>query len=175
MIIENCICQKYIGGMGTEYFDANSWQSQAAAAELAQGNTESIIAVAVPKGDLPDNNILDITGRFHPSVYERFTDKGEIKEHYYGSGNVYSALGLDQIDMYRTTPDDEFLTRTKRINTVCWRGMELRKDPVSGDVKPVQLNTGHLGKNLYAGVRAVLDGEMTFMRDCRWSEKMDLV
>jgi hypothetical protein len=134
-----------------------------------------MIAVAIPKGMAPKENVLDITGRFAPSIYDTFQDNSEqITEHYPGSAAVYKSLGLNAIDMYKKTPADEYYTRVKRVNTVCFRGHEMKKGK-NGDVKPVHLNTGHLGENIYPGLRKVLDGEMTFVKEMDWANKMDLV
>ena len=72
--------------------------------------------------------------------------------------------------MYKSTNEDEFMTRVKRVNTVCWRGMELNE---AG--KPVHLNTGHWGQNVYPGVKAIREGQNAFMKDMNWADKMDLI
>ena len=53
------------------------------------------------------------------------------------------------------------------------RGHEMKKD--AKGAKPVQLNTGHLGENIYPGLRKVLEGENSFVKDMDWASKMDLV
>ena len=113
-------------------------------------------------------NCIDLTGRFHPSVYERFHGdyaKGQ-QEHYVGSASVYVDLDLQSVDPYRLTEDDEFLNRVQRINTVCFRGCEGVKDAKDQSFKITQLNQGHWGPNVYPGVRRVRDGENSFMKDC---------
>lgn len=175
IIVENVFSQGYVGGMGTEYHTASTFQSQAGSGQLGVGGRESLVAIAIPKGTAPKNNVIDITGRFAPSVYDTFKDNSaQISEHYPGSGNVYQALNMSTVDMYRSTHEDEYLTRVKRVNTVCWRGHEMVKN---GDkpAKPVQLNTGHLGENIYPGLRKVLEGENSFVKDMDWASKMDLV
>ena len=175
IIVENVFSQGYVGGMGVKYHDAGSFISQAGSGQLGVGGQQSLIAVAIPKGTAPTNNVIDITGRFAPSVYDTFKDNSEqIEEHYPGSGNVYNALNMSTVDMYRSTHEDEYLTRVKRVNTVCWRGHEMVRSD-DGNVKPVQLNTGHLGENIYPGLRKVLEGENSFVKDMDWASKMDLV
>ena len=175
IIVENVFSQGYVGGMGVAYHDKNSFQTQSGSGALGVGGQESLIAVAIPKGTAPTNNVIDITGRFAPSVYDTFKDNSaQINEHYPGSGNVYSALAMNTVDMYRSTHEDEYLTRVKRVNTVCWRGHEMIRND-KGDVKPVQLNTGHLGENIYPGLRKVLEGENSFVKDMEWASKMELV
>lgn len=175
IIVENVFSQGYVGGMGVKYHDARSFAAQAGSGGLGVGGQESIVAIAIPKGTAPTNNVIDITGRFAPSVYDTFKDNSaQIQEHYPGSGNVYKALNMATVDMYRSTHEDEYLTRVKRVNTVCWRGHEMIRNE-KGEVKPTQLNTGHLGENIYPGLRKVLEGENSFVKDMEWASRMDLV
>jgi hypothetical protein len=175
IIVENVFSQGYVGGGGVEWHDAASFTGSAGDGSLGVGNPKSLIAIAIPKGSAPNSNVIDITGRFAPSIYDTFKDNAaRIEEHYHGSGAVYKKLQMNTVDMYRSTHEDEYLTRVKRVNTVCWRGHEMIKD-VKGNVKPVQLNTGHLGENIYPGLRKVLDGENSFVKDMDWASKMDLV
>lgn len=175
IIVENVFSQGYVGGMGVKFHDKSSFINQSGSGGLGVGGQESLIAIAIPKGTAPTNNVIDITGRFAPSIYDTFKDNSaNIEEHYPGSGNVYKALNMNTVDMYRSTHEDEYLTRVKRVNTVCWRGHEMKKDGNKG-AKPVQLNTGHLGENIYPGLRKVLEGENSFVKDMDWASKMDLV
>ena len=174
IIVENVFSQGYVGGGGVKWHSKRTFQDSAGDGSLGVGGQESLIAIAIPKGKAPDSNVIDITGRFAPSIYDTFKDNSaQIEEHYPGSGNVYTALNMSTVDMYRSTHEDEYLTRVKRVNTVCWRGHEMIK--VGDKVKPVQLNTGHLGENIYPGLRKVLDGENSFVKDMDWASKMDLV
>jgi len=176
IIVENVFSQGYVGGGGVEWHDANSFQNSAGDGSLGVGSDKSLIAIAIPKGSAPASNVIDITGRFAPSVYDTFkSNAARIEEHYHGSGAVYNALNMSTVDMYRSTHEDEYLTRVKRVNTVCWRGHEMVRNKDTGEVKPVQLNTGHLGENIYPGLRKVLDGENSFVKDMDWASKMDLV
>lgn len=173
VIVENIFVQGYRGGMGVEFHTAQSFAEQASQGALGRG--KDLIAVAIPRGTCPKENVLDITGRFAPSIYDTFQDQSDrITEHYPNSSVVYNNLQMKSIDMYKQTPSDEYMTRVKRVNTVCWRGHEMKKMP-DGSVKPTHLNTGHLGENIYPGLRKVLDGEMTFVKEMDWASKMDLV
>ena len=173
VIIENIMVQGYIGGMGTKFHTAESFSSGASSGDLGRDGN-SFVAVAIPKGRVPKHNVLDITGRFSPSIYDTFQDNSErTYEHYPGAGEVYNRLAMQHVDVYAAKPEDEYLTKVKRINTVLFRGHEMAK--IDGVVKPVHLNTGHLGTNIYPGLRKVLDGEMCFVKDMEWESKIDLV
>ena len=175
IIVENVFSQGYVGGGGVKWHTKDTFTGSAGDGSLGIGGQESLIAIAIPKGTAPDSNVIDITGRFAPSIYDTFKDNSaNIKEHYAGSGAVYNTLNMSTVDMYRSTHEDEYLTRVKRVNTVCCRGHEMVRLK-NGEVKPVQLNTGHLGENIYPGLRKVLDGENSFVKDMDWASKMDLV
>lgn len=170
VIIEDIFSQGYVGGEGVEPFeDSADYITHLNGGTLGQGGTPSLIVVKTKKGSTDKiANCIDLTGRFHPSVYERFHGdyaKGQ-QEHYVGSASVYVDLQLANVDPYRLTEEDEFLNRVQRINTVCFRGCEGEKDAKDQSFKITQLNQGHWGPNVYPGVRRVRDGENSFMKDC---------
>ena len=81
---------------------------------------------------------------------------------------------METLDMYQEKDTDEFLSRVKRYNTVCFRGMEMARPADGEPFVPVQLNTGHWGTNVYPGVRKVREGENSFMQNQDWAKKMIL-
>ena len=141
---------------------------------LGKGGGPSLICV-ISNGGEPEDDVLDITGRFQQSVYDIFNDENAYVEHYQGSGNAYEQMSLQLLEPYRNNLNDEYIQRVQRFNTVCFRGMQYTKlkadgsvagltDP--GEMKLTQLNTGHWGTNIYAGVRKVREGENSFMKQC---------
>ena len=177
-----CIRDRYVGGEGSDAFGdsnvsaADAYKTHRARGTLGKGGCPSIVVVAVPTGKSDDlATCIDMTGRFHPSVYERFHGdyaSGQ-KEHYVGSLTVYDALRLQDIDPYRLSDDDSFVNRVQRVNTVCFQGCEGRKDAATGAFKIEKLNQGHWGENVYPGVRRVRDGENSFMKDCDYKLGLD--
>lgn len=186
VIIEDIFAQGYVGGEGIQAFGMNSDMDELdgsddrrAAAEyqlcrnagnLGKGGRPSIVVVATKQGSTDNlHTCIDITGRFHPSVYERFHGdfQSAQREHYHASKTVYEALGMSDMDPYRATDADEFVNRVQRINTVCFRGCEGTKSD-QNVFKVTQLNQGHWGPDVYPGVRRVRDGENSFMRDCNY-------
>ena len=182
VIIEDIFSQGYVGGEGSDAFGdsnvsaADAYKTHRARGTLGKGGCPSIVVVAVPTGKSDDlATCIDMTGRFHPSVYERFHGdyaSGQ-KEHYVGSLTVYDALRLQDIDPYRLSDDDSFVNRVQRVNTVCFQGCEGRKDATTGAFKIEKLNQGHWGENVYPGVRRVRDGENSFMKDCDYKLGLD--
>lgn len=185
VIVEDIFSQGYIGGENVQAFGMNAYLKKidgfdtngGAAGDyvrhrnegnLGKGGTPSIVVVAV---DSVDNvkSCIDLTGRFHPSVYERFHGDyaGNQPEHYGASGTVYKALGMEDMDPYRITDADEFVNRVQRLNTVCFRGCEGEKSNGAngGFFRVTHLNQGHWSENVYPGCRKVRDGENTFLKD----------
>tara|TARA_B100000902_G_scaffold395900_1_gene455502 strand:+ start:1649 stop:3568 length:1920 start_codon:yes stop_codon:yes gene_type:complete len=173
VIVEDVFAQGYVGGEGTLVHSPESFKDM-----VSQGQTgrakESLIAVLCTKR--PNDHVLDITGRFAPSVYEQFRGNNldTAEEHYQGSAKVYQDLDMSKVDLYKVQATDEYMSRVKRVNTVCFRGMEMRFDGVSNQFVPTQLNTGHWGPNVYAGVKKVRMGENSFMDKQNYGDRMIL-
>ena len=168
IIIEDIFSQGYVGGEGITPFSSNADDDDSLARHISEGTlgkggSPSIIFVAT-KGK-PTSDCLDITGRFHQTVYDIYNEAGAREEHYIGSGSAYEDMKLKMLEPYRKDVEDTYVQRVQRFNTVCFRGMQynLNKD---NKMELTQLNTGHWGENVYAGVRKVREGENSFMRQC---------
>lgn len=170
VIVEDIFAQGYVGGENAVAFDgAEAYIEKAGEGLLGRGDCPSLIVVRIPK-DASDGlkDCIDITGRFHPSIYDKmggsYSEGGD--DHYKGAAEVQKALQLEQIEPYRQTDIDQFHNRVQRVNTVCFQGMEGRK--VDGGFKPIKLNKGHWGINVYPGCKRVREGENSFMSDCQY-------
>ena len=161
IIVEDIFSQGYVGGEGTRLFTKAEFKK--AVDENTLGKTGPSI-IAVPTTQPPKGDVLDMTGRFQQSVYDIFNEEDAQKEHYAGSGSAYTDMNLGMLEPYRNNINDEYIMRVQRYNTVCFRGMQYTKDGT--EMKLTQLNTGHWGPNIYAGVRKVREGEMAFMKQC---------
>ena len=170
IIVEDVFSQGYVGGEGVEFYTNDAAKSDSLQAHLSDGSLGKGSApdlILVPTKLKPQSDVLDISGRFHQSVYDIFDDDGATKEHYSGSGSAYKDMGLNLIEPYRKQQTDEYIERVQRYNTVCFRGMQYDAN-ASGELKLTQLNTGHWGENVYAGVRKVREGENSFMKQCNY-------
>jgi hypothetical protein len=178
IVIEDIFSQGYIGGEGVDLFDKGTLQEAISNNELGKGGHPSIIAV-VTKGPEPKDDVLDMTGRFHQTVYDIFNEQDAQIEHYSGSGSAYEDMSLNMLEPYRKNETDEYIQRVQRFNTVCFRGMQytlMKKDgtpaaegTADAEMKITHLNTGHWGTNIYAGVRKVREGENAFMKQCDYN------
>jgi len=176
IIIEDVFAQGYIGGEGVERFVKEPSDPKSLANGIANGTLgkagPSIIAVKYESAREPAD-CIDITGRFHQSVYDQFDDGENYIEHYAGSGSAYADMSLDALEAYRKNESDEYMQRIQRYNTVCFRGMRKeRKENSEEPFKLVQLNTGHWGVNVYAGCRKVRDGENAFLHDMEYQKQV---
>jgi hypothetical protein len=167
IVVEDVFAQGYVGGEGTEFFhnksssdDSKKLSTHMSNNTLGRGGSPSIVCVAT--GNEPESNVVDITGRFHQTVYDLYSDES-AEEHYEGSGKAYDDMELSLIETYRQQSSDEYVQRVQRFNTVCFRGMEMTG--VGGKMEITQLNTGHWGENVYQGCRKVRDGENSFLKD----------
>lgn len=172
IIVENIFSQGYVDGEGITFPSKKDDVRDFFTNVQESGDRPDLIAFKVPKGtDQHLENVLDITGRFDSGIYDQLkTHKSSSEEHFPRSDTLYKAMNAAAIDMYRESPDDEYLQRIKRVNTVCWRGMQL-----DSNRKITQLNTGHWGEQIYPGVRKVREGEMSFMKDMQWAKAMSFV
>ena len=172
VIVEDIFAQGYVGGENAVAFDnAANYIDQAQQGLLGRGDCPSLIVVDMGGTGKAEQlkDCIDITGRFHPSVYDKmggdYSEGGS--DHYEAASQVRNLLQLDQIEPYRQTDVDQFHNRVQRVNTVCFQGMEGRKD-TDGSFKPIKLNKGHWGVNVYAGCKAIRDGENSFLADCQY-------
>ena len=163
IIIEDIFSQGYVGGEGTRFFTKDELETAVSEGTLGKGGGPSLICVQSDGGE-PDHDVLDITGRFQQSVYDIYNEEDAQVEHYQGSGSAYNDMKLQMLEPYRNNINDEYIQRVQRFNTVCFRGMQYTK--VGTEMKLTQLNTGHWGTNIYAGVRKVREGENSFMKQC---------
>lgn len=165
IIIEDVFSQGYIGGEGTRFFSKDELEEGLSEGTLGKGGGPSLICVKSDGGE-PDSDVLDITGRFQQSVYDIYNEEDSQVEHYKGSGSAYEEMKLQMLEPYRNNVNDEYIQRVQRFNTVCFRGMQYTAKAPAGKMELTQLNTGHWGTNIYAGVRKVREGENSFMKQC---------
>ena len=165
IIIEEIFSQGYVGGEGTRFFTKDELENGVSEGTLGKGGGPSLICVQSDGGE-PDSDVLDITGRFQQSVYDIYNAEDAQEEHYQGSGSAYNDMKLQMLEPYRNNINDEYIKRVQRFNTVCFRGMQYTAAKVGDPMQLTQLNTGHWGTNIYAGVRKVREGENSFMKQC---------
>lgn len=165
IIVEDVFSRGYVGGEGVKPYDKSTYLEARRSGTV--GRDKSLVVVAVPENtfeSLPP--VLDLSGRFHPSIYEKYTgdDNGiSTVEHYPGSAGVFRALRMQESDPFRQSDEDPFINRVQRLNTVCFRGHQAKLVGTNNEIEVTQLNEGHWGKDVYPGCRRVRDGENSFL------------
>ena len=164
-IAEDIIARDYLGGEGHEFIDDDDINAiKAGNWDLVKG---SLIAFQTNQDGTPISNPLSIrdedglNGEPYAARYEK--PDGRVD-----GLRVLEALGLQNaVPQPNDQTRDRFLTDMRSINTVCYRGMQL-----DAAKRITHLNTGHWGPNVYPGVLAVRRGEMSFIQDMKYRERM---
>lgn len=151
-VVEDIFCQDYISGEGHEFFTKrefdNHWQQQDIGTKRCR---KSLIAWAVPAGSakaLPD--AIDLMGDFPHSEHNALAEDTRTFD---GVRNLEDELMLGALRPLRQSEGNLFLRASTSLNTVMFRGMQYTQSAAKkkGEPRITQLNTGHWGKNVYAG------------------------
>lgn len=91
-----------------------------------------------------------------------------------GVSELESKLGLGALRPLRQAEGNLFLRASTPLNTVCFRGMQYTQK-TGEKARLTQLNTGHWGKNVYAGCgahRTGLAGD-GFLKEQNYSQDLE--
>lgn len=167
VIFEHFKPEAYRGGSNTSFIHRNSQGGNAR-------NRDSIIATLVRAGttdeDLGEGH-LDFLGEFGTLG---MTINGQdakqalygTKKQMYGSQEYYTTgpyKGIRDMSPVDDASHDDYLTRSKRINTFASQGCQANYNPAVGFFNTWTLNQGHRGKNVGPGFRACADGSAKFI------------
>ena len=172
-IVEDIFSQGYVCGEDTTFYtDQSEFDNDINSGQMKK----SILAFMIPGNSLRTNNDnarrvtnpLSVTGRFEPSIYsENDVTPGEQPN--YPSAPYYNRFWeLQNLENFQHSANQAFAMPFTTINSMCFEGMQYYYDPATRDFTNKVLNTGHWGKNVYPGVKAVRCGENAFMRDCNF-------
>lgn len=150
--MEDIFCQDYVAGEGHEFFSQDEfethWQNQDIGTKRCR---KSLLAWAVSAGTakaLPD--AIDLMGDFPHSEHNALAEETRTFE---GVRDLEDKLMLGALRPLRQSEGNLFLRASTPLNTVMFRGMQYTQHRKKNGGKPriTQLNTGHWGKNVYAG------------------------
>ena len=177
-IVEDVFATGYVGGEGVEPFkNPEELMSQAQEERF----DKDVICIWVTKE--PSNKPIDLSGKYERELIEGDQidiNAEKLNETQYDADlNKNAKNAFDGIRMSKpANGGNQFLTVLRSLNTLCWRGMTLKKegkDDDDGKWVVEHVNTGHWGPNVYPGVRSVRMGENTFMKDMGYEKvKMGL-
>jgi len=181
VIAQDIFAHSYVGGEGTSFFRTGDDQANTGpnsfVDELQNDRfTSSLIPLIVPvgRGGVPGlKNPIDITGHYNPQTLDETNSQlDDSKEHYPGASKYAAALNFNALQNYGSS--DTFLSPLRHLNTVCFQGHQVSRGP-SGAFDKITINTGHWGPNVYAGCRAVRNGENAFLKDMEYEKQVGLV
>ena len=172
-IVEDVFATGYVGGEGVEPFE-NPQELMSQSQE--ERFDKDVICIWVK--DEPSNKPIDLSGKYERELIEG--DQIDISAEKLNEQQYNTDLDQDAKDAFDgirmskpANGGNQFLTVLRSLNTLCWRGMTLKKEGEKWVVEHV--NTGHWGPNVYPGVRSVRMGENTFMKDMGYEKvKMGL-
>jgi len=168
-ICENVIASGYKGGENTRFYREKGELLDDIHAEAFRA---SIICMMIPYrtnggGDAPAiSNPLDVTGIFHPTLYQDSdVPEGEIEAAHYPGGRFYSEfLELKKLTSYASDATEHFMSPFKYLNTVCFQNAQYMYAPESRTFTDRIANTGHW-QNTYNGCGKVRNGESCFLKE----------
>jgi hypothetical protein len=170
IIARNIFCQGYVGGNDC------TWRKVPGTDREHEEKDGSLVAVLLRKGDCKKlDNPIDITGHFLLNGQQDVTKK----PCYPNAPAVAKKMGFDE---FRDEVDEGFVFHNKRKvqNTVCYQGHQWSWAPstagggtVAGSITNLTCNTGHWGRNVYAGCGRVRAGEMKYLEKCNYQNAIN--
>jgi hypothetical protein len=153
-VVEDLFCEKYMGGMGTEFWSPQAYRS------ATHRRQRSIICAPVPPNFKKVEPKIDIRGRWYT---ER--DMGLVTEDrfdrplYPGCGRMNMLFGFK--DMQRK---DRHSSRGRvAINFVCWQGVEFYYNSPRMCYDLFTKEQGCMGEKVYPGCGQVRNGMLRFL------------
>ena len=149
----------YDGGDGMQYWDPSTYIDR-----NKRRPERDIIIAPVPytfgKHGTDLSQVIDISGQFHVSAASGLLRREDRQGLHYPSAPRMNAMF--RFHDSRSGNDLDMPARRNAIkqNTVCWAGHQFMWNPRRQDFSAYRPNTGHRGKDVYAGMAAVWDGSM---------------
>ena len=168
-ICENVIAAGYKGGENTRFYQEKGELLDDIHAEAFRA---SIICMMIPYrtnggSDAPVvTNPLDVTGIFHPTLYQDSdVPEGEIEAAQYPGARYYAEfLELKKLTSYASDATEHFMSPFKYLNTICFQNAQYMYAPEMRTFTDRIGNTGHFG-NTYNGCGRVRNGENAFLKE----------
>ncbi len=119
-VVEDLFCEKYLGGMGVEFWNAAKYKN----ATAANRKSKSIVCVPLPPNFKKMEQKIDIRGRWYTEQALGLVSQERFDRPLYpGAGRVNQILGL-----YDAGRKDRHSNRGRTaMNTICWQGHECKQ------------------------------------------------
>ena len=148
VLLKNIFISNYLGGFNTQFWNADNGGLQDKHEEIfSMSDRPSIFSMLIPCGSA---NRRTVVGADPVDIRSKFP--------YYAS--LLKMEGLED-----PTYDEDFFEPNSQssLNAMCYQGMQYGYDAATKQYSKVTLGTGHLGQNVYPGVRQVYQGSMKYL------------
>lgn len=149
-------CQEYLGGNNVEFFDHESYKLKD-----NEHLRQSIICVAIPPAETKIPSPMDASGRFYVEYNAGLLRKEDFEELHYSTAFRYNHLyGFHMQAKKQGTDLPNFKSQYSHDNRAMYQGMQIMYNTKTNSFDKVRTNKGHRGKNIYAGVGEVFNGQL---------------
>jgi hypothetical protein len=157
-VIEDLFCQKYLGGMGVEFWKADKYR----AATAATRRSKSIICIPLPPTIKKLEQKIDMRGRWYTEQVLGLVSQERFDRPLFpGAGRSNHLLGLAD-----ATRKDRHANRGRTaMNTVCWQGVEWYFNTLSGQWDDFTVEAGNFGHKVYPGCGLVRNGQYKYLKE----------
>lgn len=158
-VVEDLFCKGYKGGMGVKFWSRNEYLAKGADRRKA-----SIICTMLPASCKRLDKKLDIRGKFYTEFAMNLVDNHRHHTDVHYPGAARTALLMNWWDPVRggKIVDKETRGRGIPMNTVCWQGVQWRKNAITGEFCDVIVEQGNFGPNVGPGSGKTRNGELQY-------------
>jgi hypothetical protein len=156
-VVEDIYCEKYLGGMGVEFWKADDYKSNA-----VKRTSRSIICAPLPPCCKKIGQKIDARGRWYTEHRMNLvSEERHAKPHYDSAGRMNRLFG-----MHDESRKDRNVSRSKvRANFVCWQGMEWYYNDKVNRFDDYTVESGCMGEKVYPGCGKVRNGVKTNLKE----------
>lgn len=159
-VVEDLFCEKYMGGMGVEFWKVEDYKKKQANRRL-----KSIVCTMLPpKMESKLEKKIDIRGRWYTDQAMGLVETDRFaKVCYPGAARTAMLMGwYDPIRKGRGI-DKAHRARTVPINYVCFQAVQFHLNPKDFSWGDVIIEQGHMGEKVYPGCGRVRNGGSRFL------------
>ena len=154
VVVPNVFCERYLGGMGTDFWDAQSYKG------TSSRRSRSIIAIPLPPTIRELEKRIDIRGRWYTEQKLGYvTNERFERPHYPGAARINYLFGLHTAT--NNVPNSARTQKNHRLS----RGATIHLNPISNRWDDYVWEQSEFGPNVYAGVGRIRNGGSEMIKD----------
>lgn len=148
-VVEDLYCEKYLGGMGVEFWTPERYTSG------AKRNTYDIICAPLPPSRKRVEQKIDVRGRWYTEMSKKLVSQERFDQPLYESCGRINKL----YRWYDESRKDRVVSRSRvPPNYVCWQGMQWHYNAKLERFDDYIIESGCMGHNVGPGVGKVRNG-----------------